>query len=69
MDKKIIKELETLFLFASPDTLRRSINQVFYSYIIHNQTSQADLATIAEDFYFLVDFLEKADQHSRKQKK
>lgn len=69
MDKKIIKGLEDLFSFAPPDTLRRSINQVFYSYLIHNKTLPEDFETIAEDFYLLVDFLEKADQQSRTTRK
>jgi hypothetical protein len=68
MDKKIIKGLEDLFLFAPPDTLRRSVNQVFYSYLIHNKTLPEDFETIAEDFYLLVDFLEKADQHVKRTK-
>lgn len=65
MDKKIVKGLEDLFLFAPPDTLRRSVNQVFYSYLIHNKTLPEDFETIAEDFYLLVDFLEKADQQTK----
>lgn len=69
MDEKIIKALEDLFLFAPPASLRRSINEVFYSYLIHNKTLPKNFETIAEDFYFLVDFLEKADQISRKEKR
>jgi hypothetical protein len=68
MDKKIVKGLEDLFLFAPPDTLRRSVNEVFYSYLIHNKTFPEDIKTITEDFYLLVDFLEKADQLCRKTK-
>jgi len=66
MDKKIIEGLEDLFSFAPPDTLRKSVNQVFYSYLIQNKTLPEDFKTIAEDFYLLVDFLEKADQIKRK---
>ncbi len=69
MDKKIINGLEELFLFAPPDTLRKSVNQVFYSYLIQNKNLPEDFKTIAEDFYLLVDFLEKADNVSRKMKK
>ncbi|MCW3105016.1 MAG: hypothetical protein JWO09_3456 [Bacteroidetes bacterium] len=65
MDKKIVKDLEGLFSVAPPDTLRRSVNQVFYSYIINNKALPDELETIAEDFSMLVDFLEKADQQMR----
>jgi hypothetical protein len=68
MDKQIVNELEEMFSFAPPSSIRRSINQVFYSYLIHKQTLPFDFERIAEDFYFLTDFLEKADECYKRSK-
>ncbi|MBA3704645.1 MAG: hypothetical protein H0W84_01705 [Bacteroidetes bacterium] len=69
MDKQIIYELEELFTFSPPNTLRRSINEIFYSYLISNkEVLPTNFGSIAEDFYFLIDFLKKADEHYKKKK-
>ncbi|PBQ33801.1 hypothetical protein CNR22_19105 [Sphingobacteriaceae bacterium] len=62
MDKKVITSLEELFEFAEPHSLRRSLNHVFFNFLLNNKNSlPQDFDTITEDFYFLIDFLEKAD--------
>jgi hypothetical protein len=60
MDNQIINELDDLFTFAPPDELRRSINQVYFSYLIHTDVLPQDYKKTTEDIYFLIDFLEKA---------
>jgi hypothetical protein len=69
MDNKIISELDDLFMFAPPNELRKSINTVFYSYLIHADKLPHDYKKTSEDFYFLINFLERADElHKTKRK-
>jgi hypothetical protein len=68
MNKKIINELDELFTFAPPDELRRSVNQVYFSYLIHTEVLPQDYKKTMEDFYFLIDFLEKVHVLYKKEK-
>lgn len=61
MTKQTIKELEELFEFAPPESLMRSVHHVFFAYLIYNtELYPQDHRKIVEDFYFLMNFLEKA---------
>ncbi len=62
MDKKVMESLEELFEFADPDSLRRSLNHVFFNFLLNNKDAlPEDFDTITEDFYFLINFLDKVD--------
>jgi hypothetical protein len=62
MDKDINEQVNDLLDFAPPRSLRQSLNLVFFNYLWHNhQALPANFDKIAEDFYFLLDFLEKVD--------
>ncbi|MGC4103803.1 hypothetical protein [Ferruginibacter sp.] len=39
MNTKIITQLEALFEAAPPESLRRSINHVFYNYLMHSKAA------------------------------
>lgn len=63
MNKFAEERLKTLFEFAPPDSLRKSLIEVFFSFLLHNrQHFPADFERITEDFYFLIDFLELIEQ-------
>ena len=63
-DKQIPKELDELFLFAPPNQLRQSITQVFFSFLTNSKTDLPNnFEQVAEDIYFLLNFLEQADKN------
>ena len=63
MHKQTIKELEELFSFSPPESLMRSVHQVFFTYLINNtEPYPEDHRKIVEDFYFLMNFLDKANK-------
>lgn len=61
MNKKTTEELELLFAFAPPKELKRSLNQLFYAYIIRTEILPEDYKKTAEDIYFLMKFLERME--------
>jgi hypothetical protein len=65
---KTIKELKYLFEFASPEALKKSILEVFLSYLCNTQSEDYSpkLPKISEDFYFLIRFLEAAYKDRKK---
>lgn len=69
MDKQVVKELETLFSFAPPQTLRQSINKLFYSFLINSEVLPNDYKHITEDISFLISFLEIAEEHIKNKAK
>lgn len=56
-------ELENLFSNVPPEQLRKSIHEIFARYLqtIDNVTDLDHFHMLAEDFYFLYKFLEKAE--------
>ena len=63
-----INRLETLFEFASPESLRKSIHHVFFSFLINDkEILPNDFERISTDFYFLLDFLNNV-QETEKEK-
>jgi hypothetical protein len=60
MANKLIESVDELFEFADPESIRRSLNHVFFNYLLNNKDSlPEDFDTITEDFYFLINFLDK----------
>ena len=59
MNSQSLADLETLLQLAPSEQLRQSLNHVFYSWLISQNTFPANFNQIAEDFYLLNKFLEK----------
>jgi hypothetical protein len=57
---KLSKDLEELFEFVSPDELRKSIQEIYFSYIDGTPDLHRDFKEISSNIYFLINFLEKA---------
>jgi hypothetical protein len=69
MNKKITEELELLFALVPPNKLRRSLNRVFYSYLIYKKDLPRNYRNMAEDLHFLLEFLEEAEALLRQNEK
>lgn len=66
MKKNAPKQLQELFEMTEAQTLRRSLTHVFFNFLLHNKDSlPQDFNTIAEDFYFLIRFLDQAEPPSK----
>jgi len=59
LNQKIIDELEVLFMMASPRTLIKSVNYIFYQYLYYADADgyPSNFKRISEDFFFLQEFL------------
>ena len=58
------KELESLLLFTSPSQLRKSITQIFFSFLTNSKTElPSNFEEIAEDIYFLLNFIEELEKN------
>ena len=56
------EKLEALFDFAPPASLRKSIYHVFFNYLLEkDKVFPKDFETIVSDFYFLMLFLQEAE--------
>jgi hypothetical protein len=53
------EEIETLFKFAPPKNMKRSLMEVYTVYLQH--LDNMDFKEVAMDIYFLNKFLEKAE--------
>lgn len=69
MNKKVAESLEDIFSLSSPETLKKSLNEVFYSYLMNTEILPSNFKEIATDIYFLNDFLEKANLHYKSPQK
>ena len=66
MKKNAPKKLQELFEMTEAQSLRRSLTHVFFNFLLDNKdTLPPDFNTIAEDFYFLIRFLEQAEPPSK----
>jgi hypothetical protein len=65
LNNNLTKELEELFSYVPPRQLRQSIHEVFARYLqtINEDSELEHFKTLAEDFYFLYKFLEKAEEN------
>lgn len=64
---KVLEELELLFDLAPPSFLKRSLTELFFSYMCNTETEdyKEDLKEICTDFYSLFKFLEVAEIYER----
>jgi hypothetical protein len=62
LTEKVIEQLDELFQSVEPSRLRRSLYEMFFSHLMHADIHHRDLKEIAEDFYFLFEFLEVAEE-------
>jgi hypothetical protein len=71
LNNKTIKELEYLFEFASPGALKKSLLEIFLSYLCNTKSEDYSpkLPKISEDFYFLIRFLDAAQKGRKKTRK
>jgi hypothetical protein len=66
MDHQSTPSLNDLFDFAEPGSLRRSLNHVFFDFLINNKDClPADFETITGDFYVLIRFLDRVEQDQK----
>ena len=68
INKKIIEELDDLFEMSPPATLRKSLTDIFLSYLCNTEPHEykPEIKEIASDFYFLLKFLEIAEMYEKK---
>jgi len=64
VDKNWNQSLEELFSYVPPDKLKRSMHELFRRYLqtINNETDLEQFKLLAEDFYFLHQFLENVEE-------
>lgn len=64
---KVLEELELLFDLAPPSFLKRSLTELFFSYMCNTETEdyKEDLKGISNDIYGLIKFLEVAEIYER----
>lgn len=64
MNNSLDTSLKELMAFAEPDSLRRSLNHVFFDFLLHNKDClPAEFETIAGDFYVMIRFLDRVEEH------
>ena len=64
---KLDKELDDLLSFVPPAQLRQSVTKVFFSFLTNPKTELPNnFEEIAEDIWFLLNFLEQADKKEEK---
>lgn len=64
----LLAELIILFHLAPPPYLRKSLTDIFFSYLAHTESEayKPEIREIATDFYLLLKFLEKAEGEWKK---
>lgn len=62
-DKEILEQLDLLIEFAPPQSLKRTVTELFMKYVLDNQLFlPSDFKTIASDIYYLLHFIESLEQ-------
>ena len=62
METALTQNLNELFDFAPPHSLRNNIHEVFFSYLLDkDRILRENFDTIVTDFYFLIKFLEAVE--------
>jgi hypothetical protein len=54
--------LKDLFDLVPPDRLRRSIQEVFFTWLIEEPVLPQNYKQVAQDFYFLLEMIEKGKE-------
>lgn len=64
LNQKIVEELDKLFRLASPKTLLKSANYVFFMYLYYAKAEgyPSNFNYISEDFYFLQNFFVEVNE-------
>lgn len=57
-----MENTKELFTFVSPDKLKQSILEVFFTWIVETPVLPQNYKEVTEDFYFLLKLLEKEEQ-------
>lgn len=66
MNNSLDTSLEELMAFAELGSLRRSLNHVFFDFLLHNKDClPAEFETIAGDFYVMIRFLDRVEQQQK----
>ena len=67
INKEAIEELETLFEFAPPQSIQKSLRTVLFSYLMNTENNMIpeDFNAVVSDLYYLTDFIQKRED-SRK---
>ena len=61
--EKMLDELNELLENTSANSIRKSVTQVYLDYVLKNhQILPLEFKTIASDFNYLIDFLEKMEE-------
>lgn len=62
-DKEILERLDLLIEFAPPQSLKRTVTELFMKYVLDNQRFLPNkFETIASDVYYLLHFLDSLEQ-------
>jgi hypothetical protein len=63
MKNVIVNELDTLLEFTNPSSLKKSIMEVYLSYLLKDKNQLPDdFESIASDFYFLSRFVQALEE-------
>ena len=67
VNQTVISALEDLFQFSSPSQLKNSLIEIFFSYLCNTNMEEykPEIKEIAIDFYFLLKFLEIAENDKK----
>ena len=64
---KIITDLDNLLQFAPPEDLRNTLLEIYHTYIIQeHETLPANFKRMANDLYFIINFLNNAEKEYQK---
>lgn len=59
---EMIRKLDNLLGFATPDELRRNVMDIYHSYVINEfEILPNDFEKMATNLYFLIGFLDEAE--------
>jgi hypothetical protein len=63
-EQRLLEETESLFQFVPPRQLKKSLYEVYAFYLQHIDTTimHPGFNRMAEDFYFLYNFLERMEE-------
>ena len=67
MDRGLTKDIETLFDFAPPESLQKSLRTVLFSYLMNTDKDLVpeDFNTVVSDIYYLTDFIQKGEDSGK----
>lgn len=65
-DQRILNELKDLFEFVSPATLRRNLEDLFFTHLSSQEdVSLPDQKDLIKNFYYLINFLNEVESQKR----